>query len=451
MRLCCNCSSGIATPRHSSCSSAPARVRWRICSRAASSRWAAPKSRSSTRKPVTLRTRSRRAERAARTAAAPDAAKHRAATDSAAGQIRALEADNQKLAARIAAEAPHLQEHGRVAADEPQGPPAVDARGALRSCCNIWCWSKALIVWHIGPDSVFVRNVFLPRTEVMSKVRALQKSLGDREARFDETARAGAVPVSDSAGSQSDPQRSPGDYSARGPDVHPVPGLPGSVPTVGSWASGSRSRMLPSASVLLALRRSSGIADGKLLAVADPRSQQPVQRSKRSRNFSRPAARSYATCSHVRSMSKPGARNSMSSTSRFTASSNAAEPLLSYLSLAGGGDDDGKLTAAEMFGLPLDQNRLLVLSGCETGRAEATHGNEILGMVRALIYAGAGTWWSRTGRWIRPRPRCGCGPSTRQRDRGRCRRPRAQRSRAYKATPEYAHPYYWAAFTMMGR
>ena len=44
-----------------------------------------------------------------------------------------------------------------------------------------------------------------------------------------------------------------------------------------------------------------------------------------------------------------------------------------------------------MFGLPLDRSRLVVLSACETGRAEATHGNEILGMVRALIYAGAGT------------------------------------------------------------
>ncbi len=44
-----------------------------------------------------------------------------------------------------------------------------------------------------------------------------------------------------------------------------------------------------------------------------------------------------------------------------------------------------------MFGLALDKSRLVVLSACETGRAEATHGNEILGMVRALIYAGADT------------------------------------------------------------
>ena len=37
------------------------------------------------------------------------------------------------------------------------------------------------------PDSVSVRNVFLPRAEVIDKVAALQKSLADRNARFDET------------------------------------------------------------------------------------------------------------------------------------------------------------------------------------------------------------------------------------------------------------------------
>ena len=50
-----------------------------------------------------------------------------------------------------------------------------------------------------------------------------------------------------------------------------------------------------------------------------------------------------------------------------------------------------KLTAAEMFGLPLEQSRLVVLSACETGQAQATHANEVLGMVRALLYAGANT------------------------------------------------------------
>ena len=43
-----------------------------------------------------------------------------------------------------------------------------------------------------------------------------------------------------------------------------------------------------------------------------------------------------------------------------------------------------------MFGLSLQKNSLVVLSACETGRVEATHSNEVLGMVRSLLYAGAG-------------------------------------------------------------
>jgi CHAT domain-containing protein len=130
---------------------------------------------------------------------------------------------------------------------------------------------------------------------------------------------------------------------------------------------------------------------------------------------------------------------------------NAAEPMLSYLSLARGAGDDGRLTAAEMFGLPLEKSRLVVLSACETGRAEATHGNEILGMVRGLLYAGAGTLvlsaWEAdsdaTALWMRAfydaaltRPM-----------------PEAARTALLKvkSNPRFGHPYYWAAFGMIGR
>jgi CHAT domain-containing protein len=130
---------------------------------------------------------------------------------------------------------------------------------------------------------------------------------------------------------------------------------------------------------------------------------------------------------------------------------NAAEPMLSYLSLARGGSDDGRLTAAEMFGLPLDKSRLVVLSACETGRAEATHGNEVLGMVRGLMYAGAGTlvlsYWEvdsdATALWMRTFYDAALS------------RPMPEAARAallkVKSNSAYSHPYYWAAFTMIGR
>jgi len=76
---------------------------------------------------------------------------------------------------------------------------------------------------------------------------------------------------------------------------------------------------------------------------------------------------------------------------------------------------------------------------------------EILGMVRALIYAGAGTlvlsYWevdsAATALWMQSFYRAAQS------------RPLADAARAaliqVKARPEYSHPYYWAAFTMIGR
>jgi CHAT domain-containing protein len=130
---------------------------------------------------------------------------------------------------------------------------------------------------------------------------------------------------------------------------------------------------------------------------------------------------------------------------------NAAEPMLSYLSLAPGGTDDGRLTAAEMFGLPLDNSRLIVLSACETGRAEATHGNEVLGMVRALMYAGAGTlvlsYWEvdsdATALWMQTFYQAAL--TTPMADAARTALQKV------KSNPAYSHPYYWAAFAMVGR
>jgi CHAT domain-containing protein len=130
---------------------------------------------------------------------------------------------------------------------------------------------------------------------------------------------------------------------------------------------------------------------------------------------------------------------------------DAADPLLSYLLLARGGADDGKLTAAEMFGLPLDRSRLVVLSACETGRAEATRSNDILGMVRALLYAGAGrlvlSYWevdsSAAALWMQTFYEAAQAKPL----------PAAARAALIrvKGTPGYSHPYYWAAFMMVGR
>jgi CHAT domain-containing protein len=127
------------------------------------------------------------------------------------------------------------------------------------------------------------------------------------------------------------------------------------------------------------------------------------------------------------------------------------EPLLSYLKLNTGGPDDGELTAAEMFGLPLEQSRLVVLSACETGQAQATHANEVLGMVRALLYAGANTLilsgWkvhaASTGLWMQT-----FYQEAQNRSVGEAARLALM---TVKRQPQYSHPYYWGPFLLIGR
>jgi CHAT domain-containing protein len=208
---------------------------------------------------------------------------------------------------------------------------------------------------------------------------------------------------------------------------------------------------VPSASILVSLKPSPGLSGGRLLALADPGiTAAPAEIDAIAKLF--PGTRRVvtdvlATKAEVKAWVRDYDVIHFSVHGKF----DAGEPLLSYLSFGRGADDDGRLTAAEMFGLPLDKSRLVVLSACETGRAEATHANEILGMVRALIYAGAGTLvlshWKvdsdATALWMQTFYEAAQSRSL----------PEAARKALIKVkgVPAYRHPYYWAAFAMVGR
>jgi CHAT domain-containing protein len=128
-----------------------------------------------------------------------------------------------------------------------------------------------------------------------------------------------------------------------------------------------------------------------------------------------------------------------------------SDPLLSYLELNPSEDESARLTAAEMFGLSLPRGSMVVLSACETGRVTATHANEILGMERALLFAGASelvlSSWEvdagSTALWM----------ETFYREAQRNSPSEAARLAllAVKARPEYGHPYYWSPFLVTGK
>jgi len=68
---------------------------------------------------------------------------------------------------------------------------------------------------------------------------------------------------------------------------------------------------------------------------------------------------------------------------------DSKNPLASSIRMAASGTDDGKLTVGEIFGLDLKNTSLVTLSACETGLGEIKGGDELIGLSRAFIYAGA--------------------------------------------------------------
>jgi CHAT domain-containing protein len=67
---------------------------------------------------------------------------------------------------------------------------------------------------------------------------------------------------------------------------------------------------------------------------------------------------------------------------------NIHQPLYSYLLMQPGGNDDGRLTVNEIFGLDIS-SKIVTLSACETGLGDLSKGDELVGLSRAFIYAGS--------------------------------------------------------------
>jgi CHAT domain-containing protein len=149
-------------------------------------------------------------------------------------------------------------------------------------------------------------------------------------------------------------------------------------------------------------------------------------------------------------------------------------PLLSAVLLANG----GALTVYDLVGLRLDAD-LVVLSACRTGQGKATGGDDVLGLTRGLLAAGARSavvslWpvddlatsvlMERFYRELRAgRPAQAALQSAQNHLRGMDRaqvRAASQQlaesarglvlSRAAPEGGDYAHPYYWAPFVLVG-
>lgn len=119
-------------------------------------------------------------------------------------------------------------------------------------------------------------------------------------------------------------------------------------------------------------------------------------------------------------------------------------PMLSAIRLA-----DGDLTLADAYGLSLDAD-LVTLSGCGTGLSAVIGGDELVGLVRGFLYAGARslllTMWqvddlSTADFMTRFYAALNQGMP----------RARAAQAAMGGVRDRFAHPYYWAPFMLVGQ
>ncbi|MDH3393376.1 MAG: CHAT domain-containing protein, partial [Desulfobulbaceae bacterium] len=124
------------------------------------------------------------------------------------------------------------------------------------------------------------------------------------------------------------------------------------------------------------------------------------------------------------------------------------EPLESRLLLAPSGKDSGDLKVNDLYGLRLSA-RLVVLSACETALAHISPGDEMVGLQRGFLYAGAegfiGSLWSIADQstilvMTRMYQLVGEGMDVDD----------ALRQSQMESMEKYPHPFFWAPFEYTG-
>jgi CHAT domain-containing protein len=129
-------------------------------------------------------------------------------------------------------------------------------------------------------------------------------------------------------------------------------------------------------------------------------------------------------------------------------------PLFSGLALS-----DGWLTTLDIFGLSLDAS-LVTLSACQTGRNVVGGGDELLGLMRAFLYAGAASLvlslWAVEDRSTAQLMEIFYSKLAQGWTKGEALQHaqrqfiEAQGNGQDALSPSYAHPYFWAPFFLVG-
>ncbi len=363
-------------------------------------------------------------------------------------RLDGLQQDYERLAARIQTETPRLAE---LVVSEP--PSLSQLQAALAAADSEMlayvALESQLVLWHISATRVQVYSVFLPRSELQRKVGLVRDSLTRPAGAFD--LKTGYELFLYLLNPILDEIRTDHLVLVAHDDLHYLPFQALPMEPTGHSFLGEKFQIsyAPSASLYLSLPAAEPLRQVELLAVADPALRNAPSEVRAIGALFPGTVIADALPTEARVQAALAGRGLV----HFAVHGRYAahEPLLSHLYLRAGDGGDGRLTAAEMYGLPLDAARLVVLSACETGTVKATHANEVLGMMRGLLFAGAdalllSAWKiddAATAEWMRAFYTAAASATPAA----------AARSaiRELRQNPAYRHPYYWSPFLLIGR
>jgi CHAT domain-containing protein/Tfp pilus assembly protein PilF len=128
---------------------------------------------------------------------------------------------------------------------------------------------------------------------------------------------------------------------------------------------------------------------------------------------------------------------------------NERSPLFSRIFLGPDAANDGSLTVQDVYGLNLASADLVVLSACETQLGAQSRGDDVVGLNRAFLYAGAPSVIASLWAVNDQATAVLMAAFYRELRAGASKAAALQRAQA-ETRAQYPHPYYWAAFVLTG-
>jgi CHAT domain-containing protein len=211
-------------------------------------------------------------------------------------------------------------------------------------------------------------------------------------------------------------------------------------------------RTLPSASVLRFLERKSSASEGLLILgnpdLGDPKWDLPgadaeARSIAKVHGGARVVLRKQATETIMKKAAGQFKYLHLASHGQF----NAGDAMGSRMMLAPDNDNDGNLTVNELYDLRLNAD-LVVLSACETGLGKVSTGDDVVGLSRGFLYAGARSIVSSL--WQVSDDATKLLMTAFYKNLNRDGKRSALKKAQLATRKKYPHPLFWSAFQMTG-